>query len=351
MKTGKTLPELAAELDRRKAAMNDFIVDTRQMNMTSDGKQLVLPGAGPLYNITDYAHGQIAEYTQIPKAYYDKMKSELPALLQRNVGEWFNKKAEPRMVRTLDGRARALLSNKFKRVDNHDVANAALEALLSNFGNGIEIISCDVTDSRLYIKALFPRKEIVPSVTRVNDEIQAGVVIANGEIGNGSTSVRAMSYRLWCLNGATHEHTLRQAHVGKALTSDDNGIIFKDDTIAADEAAMILKIRDAISNTQGEPFTRIIETQRALAGAPPIPKPIAAMEVLAKKIGFTQERKESILERLLKGGDHTPFGFCQAVTSLANDVKDYDDASDLETLGGRLMVMPANDWKELALAA
>lgn len=345
MKEGRTLTSLAEELTRRAAAKQDYLVNTAQMQLSADGNALYLPN-GVSRDITAHTHGQLAEYTGIPKAYYDKMKGELPLLLQRNVGDWFNKHAETRMVRTLDGKARAFLSNRYRRLDNDDVGNAALEALLNDFP-GIKIVSCDVTDNRLYIKATFDKRAAV----KVGDEVQAGVVITNGEIGNGSLSVRVFTVRLVCLNGMTGDSVLRQAHVGKQVTADNDGIAYKDDTIQADDKAMMLRLRDAIGSAPGALFDREIERQRTLAGLPPVAKPIAAMEVLAKKVGFTQERKESVLERLMRGGDYSPYGMVQAVTNLANDVTDYDDASELEALGGKLMAMPANEWNEIRQAA
>lgn len=66
--------------------------------------------------VTDHAHGQIAQRLDIPAKYYNRMRSEAPALLAANVNNWFQEQPERRMIRTLDGKARAFLSDRYRRV-------------------------------------------------------------------------------------------------------------------------------------------------------------------------------------------------------------------------------------------
>jgi hypothetical protein len=40
-----------------------------------------------------------------------------------------------------------------------------------------------------------------------------------------------------------------------------------------------------------------------------------------------------------------------AVTRLAQDAENYDRASDLERLGGRIIELPRSEWRQLAEAA
>lgn len=43
---------------------------------------------------------------------------EAPELLAQNLNCWFTKEPAQRMLRTLDGTARAYLSNRYRRIDN-----------------------------------------------------------------------------------------------------------------------------------------------------------------------------------------------------------------------------------------
>src|SRR5882672_1199212 len=100
MQAGKDLSTLAAELQRRADARQDVLADTRQVEI--EGDSLLLPLLNrPVshYKITGHTHGQIAEYTGVPKAYYDRLKAEQPRLFKQNVETWFRAKAEQRLVR------------------------------------------------------------------------------------------------------------------------------------------------------------------------------------------------------------------------------------------------------------
>lgn len=348
MKHGKDLPTLAAELQRRAKAKQDLVADTRNIGISDNGRQLVINQGTRIscYDLTALAHRQIGEHVGIPSKYYERMLADAPGLLQINVNDWFAREPARRMVRTLDGNARAFLSDKFRRLDNEDVADAALNALLAR--NLAQVESCEVTDTRLYIKALFPRVE---AEVKAGDVIQAGVVISNSEVGLGALSVRLLMYRLVCLNGMIRDTVSRQSHVGRQVMADETGVVYREETVAADDKALMLKLEDTIASVAGTPFQRAIESMRVAAGSEPIAKPVQAVEILARTIGLTIGQKDSVLERLIKGGDYTKYGVANAITNLANDEGDYDVATQLEELGGRMIDLPANDWRQIAAAA
>ena len=99
MKTGLSLNELAAKITSQSEAKNDYIADTRQLQVIGD--QLVVENEGA-FDLTNHAQGQIATYTGIPRRYYDRMRADAPALLTRNVEEWFQREPKRRMVRTME---------------------------------------------------------------------------------------------------------------------------------------------------------------------------------------------------------------------------------------------------------
>ena len=185
-RNGMNLIELAQEIVRRAEAKRDFVADTP--DLVFEGGALAIGHAGA-FPLTDHAHGQIADRVGIPKRYYDRMRAESPALLANNVNHWFQAMPERRMVRTLDGRARAFLSDRYHRIDNEQIADAVLPVLLESGGHGA-VVSCCITDSKLYIQALFPRLE---GEVRRGDPVQGRVIVSNGEIGNGALDIRPIS--------------------------------------------------------------------------------------------------------------------------------------------------------------
>ena len=79
--------------------------------------------------------------------------------------------------------------------------------------------------------------------------------------------------------------------------------------------------------------------------------PIKVVEVTAKKYGFNDDERNSVLRHLIAGGDLTQYGLHAAVTRSAENLVSYDRASEFERVGGKIIELPANDWKVLAKAA
>src|SRR5688572_19353165 len=152
---GKSLQDLAAELERRQKAAKDFLVPQSKIAVEVVEGEVVVGGinGGPL-TIAPYAHGQIASHLDIPRAYYERMRAEHPALLAENVRTWLRDAAEEkRMVRTIDGNIRAFLSPKYRPLDNAPLADIALNKLIDS---GAQVISSALTETRMYIKAILP---------------------------------------------------------------------------------------------------------------------------------------------------------------------------------------------------
>ena len=122
MKQGRTLLELGRELQRQRLNRQDFLADTRKLEMEStpysSTLHLSLEGKTYGFQIGELAHQQIASRLNIPYRYYQKMQEEAPALLDSNVNTWLEQKPERRMIRVLDGKVRAFLSDRYRRLDN-----------------------------------------------------------------------------------------------------------------------------------------------------------------------------------------------------------------------------------------
>lgn len=356
MKTGKTLIEMATELQRRAEAKEDFLAPTRKLEMVSSEGVTTLHtelggGQERAFAVTDHTHRQIGTWTGIPAKYYSRLMEEAPELLTDNVNHWLQKSGKNRLVRTLDGTARAFLSDRYRRIDNEDIAEQVLPILMDS-GNFSEIISTEVTDRRMYIKALFPKMK---GEIGLNDEVQAGVIISNSEIGMGSLSIQPLIYRLVCLNGMiSQDHGLSRYHVGKQIQGDGEAAfsLFADETLATDDKALMLKVRDIVrAASQREVFDAIIAKMREAQEGPKLEKPVEAVELLSKNFGFNEGEKMSVLENLIRGGDYSRFGVLNAVTATANTHESYDRATEFEHLGGKILDLPKSDWKVLTEAA
>ena len=217
MKEGLSLQEMAAEITRQSQQKADYLVDTRLLQMEPFGNNVYLQLEGneiePL-EINQIAHRQLGAHLKIPVDYYDRMLSQYPDLLAQNVNTWLQREPSTRMVRTLGGTARAFLSNRYRRIDNIEIAKIVLPIIGQM--NGAHFESCQITDSRMYLKVVNTRleAEVVPG-----DIVQAGIIISNSEVGQGSVSIQPLVYRLVCSNGmVVNDAKARKYHTGRINT-------------------------------------------------------------------------------------------------------------------------------------
>lgn len=350
MKAGRTLTELATELERQSASKRDFVADTRRLKMepTSEGGAgaVILHGVNGGMPMRPIAHQQMATALQIPKPYYDRMLADAPDLLSQNVNRWLEKQSAKRLIRTIDGQIRAVLSDSYRPLDNLDLASAVLPKLLTL---DARVVSGEVTENRFYLKAVSER---VSGAPKVGDTIQAGVVVSNSEVGQGSLRVEALDYRLVCLNGMIRETAVRKAHLGRGARGadmiEDAREYFRTKTRQADDRAFFLKVEDATAAM----FDRARFDQRiaqyADAGAVMLASdPVAVVEVTAKRFAFNDAEKTSILQHFIRANDNSLFGLANAVTRAAQDVESYDRATELEALGGDVIELPQSEYRRL----
>jgi hypothetical protein len=356
MKQGRTLVELAAELTRQQGAKKDYIADTRELSVLINpavpiawkGYALQVNGHGA-YGITNHTHTQIAQRLGIPQKYYDRMAVEAPNLFKNNLEHWLHANPERRMIRTMDHKARAFLSDRYRPLDNFDLAEAVLPVLQE--ANGIQIMSTEVTERRLYVKAVFPK--IQAEVTK-GDIVQSGIVITNSEIGLSAVKIEPLVYRLVCLNGLiAPDYTTKKYHVGRAAEGGELAYeLYRDETIKADDKAFWMKVQDTVRGSLEQAhFARIVDRMREAADDARIVDPVKSVEVFSNLYNLTREENNSVLKHLLSGGDLSRWGMINAVTAASQDLPDYDRATDFERLGGNVLVLPRSDWKVLAEAA
>lgn len=349
MKTGKTLVELAQEIERQAASKKDYIAPARKLTMELEENVPVLMmqnGVPQRLGITGTAHNQIAGRLGIPQGYYDRMMKEKPGLLAGNVNAWLDSDNRY-MVRTLDGNARALLSDRYRPLDNLDLAECVLPTLS---GGQARVESCEITESRLYLKAVTPR---ITAEVKKGDVVQAGLMISNSEIGLGAIKVEPLVFRLICLNGAiVNDMAMKKQHVGRKnafLEYDNAEQFYKDETRQADDRAFWLKVRDVVKAMMDEAiFNRIVDRWREATEQKITADPVKVVERVNKRMGLSDVEGGGVLRHLIEGGDLSAYGLMNAITRTAQDAPSYDRSTELERMGPQILELPRQAWAELA---
>lgn len=295
--------------------------------------------------INQIAHRQLGAHLKIPVDYYDRMLSQYPDLLAQNVNTWLQREPSTRMVRTLGGTARAFLSNRYRRIDNIEIAKIVLPIIGQM--NGAHFESCQITDSRMYLKVVNTRleAEVVPG-----DIVQAGIIISNSEVGQGSVSIQPLVYRLVCSNGmVVNDAKARKYHTGRINTLEENFQLYSEETLAAEDHAFVKKIEDTVKAAVDEArFAQVIDLMRnateAKMNTADVPK---LVKLASKDFGIKDEESTGILQHLIEGKDLTLYGLSNAVTRHSQDVENYDRATQLESIGYKILSMPAPQWNRI----
>lgn len=343
MKPGSPLPDIIRRVDTLSSQARDFLAPARSLRMSISDKapSLVLDdgsGAQP-FALTDLVHDQLATLTGVPQAYYRRMEVEDPALLSSNVNAWLGRSNSRQLVRTLHGPSRpvvrAVVSDRFRPLDHRQLLEAVLPTLHEQ---GAKVVSSELTDSRLYVKAL---NERVTGEVKVGETVMAGIVISNSEVGLGALTIQPLIYTLRCTNGLILEDTsLRRHHVGKRHDAADAVLhLLSDETRAADDRAFFLRVRDISRAALDEALFRQQVSRLAAAAKESFPNEQheRVVEVTARRFHLSSTEGAGILAHLRAGGDFTTWGVSSAVTRYAQDVADYDRSTELERVGGQVI--------------
>lgn len=365
MKTGRSLVQLAEEIQRQAGAKHDYVAKAEAIAFELVKDELKLKVGAERFGLNEITHDQIGQYLQIPAAYYDRCRQENPELLATNVNTWLGRASgQKRMVRTLDGNARAFLSDKFRPIENEDLAEAVLPILL---GDGkFDIVSCEVTERRLYIKV------VDHSVTRKLAETgnyfgdgahkivriaAPAITISNSEVGHGALSIQAGLHDSFCSNLAFFAaRSMKKYHVGARhdILGDDVVSILSAQTQNLTNAALLSQVQDVVKGAFDP--ARFNELCDMVDGTvtQKIEKDVDVVKLVnatGKRLGLTEGENKGVLSALIEGADLTRFGLYNAVTRYSQQVDSYDRATELERAGAAVVELPQAEWKQLVALA
>jgi hypothetical protein len=348
------LMERVLDEEKRK---HDILADTRRMSIYTDEEEStqevllnvdVPDGDGEEFVLGEHALGQMATDLGIPKRYFDRMKETDFGLFQTNVHHWLYHEPNRRMIRSRrsDGdelTARAWLSDRYRRLDNIEIATKLLPEF-ARLGTDVEFHNAAITDTKFYLRATFPSME---KAVKVGDPVRWGVQLRNSEVGAGQFDISNFVLRLACINGMVVTRVMSARHVGKRL-----GENLSDEAISADDKAFWLAARDELRASID--VTRFNEAMEVLTGTTEgavIEAPIKATERLAKAFSLSETEQEAVLTQLASGGDFSRWGALNAVTAAAKTVPSFDRQVELEEMGWTLASLPEREWAKLAVAA
>lgn len=368
------LPTLVAMLRERAARSVDLVVPATaiaafQGNFHVKGSEPRLTADGVtsvdgVYRLSTVALEGVADRTGVPIRYLREVHAERPDLFSAIVNHhWrggFSKDHvthEPDsrsfMLRTLSspsggpGLLRAVLSDKYKRIDDLEVATAILTGL-QKAGIADAKVSGDLTERRMMLRIEVPRiategKALVESYRspyRKEGEqsplIHAGLEVRTSSVGCGAFEIVPRIVIEACSNGLRVDALgkIREVHLGGRL---EQGIVsWSDDTERKNMELLQAKTVDAVTTFLSPGFlTRAVEAANEKAGQEVANE--KQVRDITKPLGVTNAEIDSLMSFFVAGGQTNRAGLANALTAMAQATADGDRAGDLEVAGAAVL--------------
>lgn len=364
MKEGMTLEALLTEVTRQNSVKRDFVASTEsnvRMVEATDmpngvGVVLLKDGATELerFSITENAHKQIAGRLQIPSKYYMRLLEDHRDLIIAQVNALFEREPASRLFRALDGKLRAFLSDKFLRLDNAQVLEQTLPAIVKGELE-TQLLSTNVGDNHMHVKCLFTGDELAQEITDRTRTgapriVRPGFRMSNSETGHGSLKLEAFFYDGYCLNGQVFNlqeaFSFRRTHLGGRLIEGVDFEVLSEKSRELEDRTIISQVSDVMGAIAKPEFAQAMgDKLRAAANTPDVKEPVAAVELVVKELELREGESDSILETFIKDGDYSKWGLSSAVTSVANsDSTTYERACELEDVGAKVLQLNMQQW-------
>lgn len=376
-----SLAQVVTELKRQQVVREDVVMNVRDIaiavdpdlgpiviSATNSGRDYIPKDGLPLL---DQALVQFAERAPVPPPIRFLRSAMQKYPLQ--TADWINSTMHEaggnRLIRILDGKVRAFLSDRYRAIESLDVVAAALSGAdeLAN-ADGVFVLEASVSDSHVRIKivntAVRDRLDaeggrhsfVTPGSTansrflgRVGfnassvgvvpgDVLWPIVTIANSDTGHGGFTADVGLIEAICTNLAVIAQSVRQIHLGERL---DTGI-YTTETIQAEARAITLKGRDTIAVAFNEDsFRSLVNGVRSQASRIALPPTKAADAIIRIGNGFNAVDMDALLARFA-GSNGSIYGIGSAVARLAQDTDDPEIADSRERLAGEIMTGKLN---------
>lgn len=360
-RTRDEVVKLLGELERRSKTAKDIVLPASRVRFeTHEGSvRAVIPSVGAALQplpLTPTAHQQTGDKLRIPKPYYDRCLAEAPELLATNVNEWCARDDRKWMFRTLDGRIRANLSDRYRALDSFDLAFAGLKIAKDV---GAEISRVNLTDDRFEMRLIHPEwredigwDDVADGAGRhlihrrgPSARLIPGAYLSNSETGRGGLAVKPFVLDAICSNGYVGEATFGRVHLGERL---GEGSYLSDETRKAKDAVVWQEVSDLLHATfDRERFKALVEQFKG-AATQELANPIEAVDAVVSNYALSDDDRQAILNELIspshdRDPGRTIFGLISAVTQRGQAYDNPERQTDFEEIGATLLQKAAGD--------
>jgi hypothetical protein len=340
------------EVMARRLKKRDFMVPTSNLQYDADECAITWEnGSTHMFELNNVSTQNLCSILDEPKRFFDAMtRNEHPTVVkahQNLVNDiLLTKRNERRLIRCYEepieedgsfqpeGACRAILSDKYRRIDNEEVMEVVAGALELNSVKNWYMETGDLTDRKMYLRLLSDR---LRGDVAVGDAVQMGVMITNSEVGEGSFRMEPLLYRLSCLNGMViNDARFRKNHVSARNSGDGIEDLLKDETKSLMNKAFLAQLKDVVeAMCNQDTFNNII--QQAKNGMElSFKEPMDAVTEVTKRYELDKDESKALLQSFLGNSDYSLWGMANAMTNIAH-IAQPDRRYELQKLGHTIL--------------
>ncbi len=239
------------------------------------------------------------------------------------------------------GYARAVLSDKYRPIDNLDVLLTVIKGLQAAGFSSHAVRQADLTDDKMYIRVSVPEiTALAPGLLHGytspyggargadNPVVEAGLVITNSETGGAAFTITPELVVQICRNGMTiKKDMIRKTHLGSKM---EEGVRVSQRTLDANRELVASQTRDAIETFLDADYMNRVLRQIESGSDERIDDVEKAIETVVSRPAFSKADAKGLLAAFMDGGDRTRGGLVNAVTAYSQSVDDADRAYEMD---------------------
>lgn len=240
------------------------------------------------------------------------------------------------------GYARAVLSDKYRPIDNMDVLMTVIQGLQNAGFSGHVVRQADLTDDKMYLRISVPEiTALAPGLLHGytspyggargadNPVVEAGIVITNSETGGAAFTITPELVVQICRNGMTiKKDMIRKTHLGSKM---DEGLVqVSDRTRKLNLDLVASQTQDAITSYLNPDYMNRVLRQIESGSDERVDDVEKAVETIISRPAFSKSDAKGLLASFMDGGDRTRGGLVNAITAYSQTVTDADRAYEMD---------------------
>ena len=301
------LGELHHRLERIKAHQRDEIRPATDLHLEEDTGFLRTNGS--THYLQPHARRLLAQKLRIPDSYLGRCPHELAAA---NVNHFLREKgSQPLMIRYEGGQIRAILSDRYKAVDHPELTHQLLDVVPES------------TPVRYELSATMMVVQLLPAESQHASngfDLFGGITVTNSETGFAVVGLKAMIFRVICLNGLVlggGDSVVRRRHTREA---------------SATLNEFQQRAREAWSDA-GDTPDRFRAMRRIR-----VPEPQEALKRLQERHQLRPEMAKEVNTAFEVEPGNDMFAIINSFTRAGNSPRlPLEDRAHLQELGGRIL--------------